>query len=134
MKQQFTNTLFLVDTKNVKTVLNCSQWDYQYSGYQTKGSTILSIINRLEKGLFSEKAVIEKLEECKAYDSRLNPIPFDDYYNTIHPYNEGEELNIADLIDNVNYWFAQFIAGDMAAELIPYEHKHVLESYTFFIK
>lgn len=131
MKQQFTNALFLVDTKNVKAVLNCSMWDYQYSGYQTKGSTILSIINRLEKGLFTEVAVIDKLDECKRYPN-LNP--FDNYYNDVHSYNEGEELNIADLIDNVNYWFAQFIACDMAAELIPDEHKHVLESYTFFIK
>jgi hypothetical protein len=132
MKQQFTNVLSLVDTKNVKTVLNCSTWDYEYSGYQTKGSTIVAIINRLEKGLFSEKAIIEKLDECKAYESNVNP--FDDYYNDIHPYNEGDEIDIADLIDNVNYWFAQFIAGDMAATLIPDEHKHVLESYTFSIK
>jgi hypothetical protein len=132
MKQQFTNVLFLVDTKNVKTVLNCSTWDYEYSGHQTKGSTIVAIINRLEKGLFSEKAIIEKLDECKTYDSSVTI--FDDYYNEIHPYNEGDEIDIADLIDNVNYWFAQFIAADMAAAMIPDEHKHVLESYTFSIK
>ena len=128
MKQQFTNTLSLVDTKNVKSVLNSSMWDYEYSGYQTKGSTILSIINRLEKGLFSEVAVKERLDQAKTSTA------FDDYYNEIHPYKEGEELDIADLIDNVNYWFAQFIAGDMAASLIPSEYSYVLQSYTFFIK
>ena len=130
MKQQFTNTLSLVDTKNVKAVLNSSMWDYEYSGYQTKGSTIVAIINRLEKGLFSEKAIIEKLEEHKTHFNGI----FEEYYNDIHPYKVGEDLDVSDLIDNVNYWFAQFIAGDMAAELIPEEHKHVLESYTFFIK
>ena len=130
MKQQFTNVLSLVDTKNVKSVLNCSQWDYECSKYQTKGSTILSIINRLEKGIFTEVAVKEQLDIATTRTTET----FDDYYNEVHCYNEGEELNVADLIDNVNYWFAQFIAGDMAASLIPSEHSHVLQSYTFFIK
>jgi hypothetical protein len=128
MKQQFTNVLSLVDTKNAKAVLNCSMWDYEFSGYQAKGSTILLIINRLEKGLFTEVAVKEQLEQTKTSTA------LDDYYNDIHSYDEGDEIDIADLIDNINYWFAQFIAGDMAATLIPDEHKHVLESYTFFIK
>lgn len=128
MKQQLTNALSLVDSKNVKAVLNSSTWDYEYSGHQTQGSTIIAIVRRLEKGLFTEVAVKERLDQAKTSTA------FDDYYNSIHPYKEGEELDIADLIDNVNYWFAQFIAGDMAASLIPSEHSHVLQSYTFFIK
>ena len=128
MKQQFTNVLSLVDSKAVKAVLNSSQWDYEYSGHQTKGSIILSIIDRLEKGLFTEVAVKERLDQAKTSSE------FDDYYNSIHSYDEGEVIDLCDLIDNVNYWFAQFIAGDMAASLIPSEYSHVLETYTFFIK
>lgn len=134
MKQQLTNVLSLVDTKNVKAVLNSSQWDFERQGQEATTPTLRYIMNRLEKGLFSEKAIFEKLSECRMYDSSMNPNHFDDYYNEVHCYNESEELNVADLIDNVNYWFAQFIAGDMAASLIPSEHQHVLQSYTFFIK
>lgn len=128
MKQQFTNVLSLVDSKAVKSVLNSSQWDYEYSGHQTKGSIILSIIDRLEKGIFTEVAVKERVDQAKTSSE------FDDYYNENHPFKECEVIDLSDLIDNVNYWFAQFIAGDMAASLIPSEYKHVLESYTFFIK
>lgn len=128
MKQQFTNALSLVDSKNVKSVLNSSTWDYEYSGHQAQGSTIMAIVRRLEKGLFTEIAVKEKIDQAKTSTD------FDDYYNEIHSYNEGDVIDIADLIDNINYWFAQFIAGDMAASIIPSEHSHVLQSYTFFIK
>ena len=132
MKQQFSNTISLVDSKAVKAVLNSSMWDFEYSGHQTKGSIILSIIDRLEKGLFTEVAVKERVDRMK--NAIVLDSDFDDYYNENHPFKEGDEIDLSDLIDNINYWFAQFIAGDMAASLIPSEYTHVLETYTFFIK
>lgn len=130
MKQQFTNVLSLVDTKNVKAVLNSSTWLEESIKHNAHGVLIRPILDRLEKGLFTEVAVKEQLDIATTRTTET----FDDYYNEVHCYNEGEELNVADLIDNVNYWFAQFIAGDMAASLIPSEHQRVLQSYTFFIK
>jgi len=128
MKQQFSNVLSLVDSKNVKAVLNSSQWLEDNQGQAVHPWFIKTIIDRLEKGIFTEVAVKERLDQAKT------SIKFDDYYNSLHPYNEGEVIDLSDLIDNVNYWFAQFIAGDMAASLIPSEYSHVLETYTFFIK
>jgi hypothetical protein len=128
MKQQFSNVLSLVDSKAVKSVLNSSQWLEESKRHNNDFKIARFVIDRLEKGIFTEVAVKERLDQAKTSSE------FDDYYNSLHPYNEGEVIDLSDLIDNVNYWFAQFIAGDMAASLIPSEYSHVLETYTFFIK
>jgi len=128
MKQQFSNVLSLVDSKAVKSVLNSSQWLEESKRHNNEFKIARFVIDRCEKGIFTEVAVKERLDQAKTSSE------FDDYYNSLHPYNEGEVIDLCDLIDNVNYWFAQFIAGDMAASLIPSEYSHVLETYTFFIK
>lgn len=128
MKQQFTNPTTLLSAKDVKAVLNASQWDYDYCGDPISESTVHRIKDRLEKGLFTEVAVKEYIEQAKCSTD------FEEYYNSKHPFNEGDVIDLSDLVDNINYHFAAFIACDIAATVIGKEDNYILINYTFFIK
>lgn len=128
MKQQFTTPTALLSPKEVKAVLNASQWDYEYSGEQAPTATIHRIKDRLEKGLFTEVTVKEYVEQAKCSKD------FEEYYNSVHLYKEGDVIDISDLVDNINYHFAAFIAPEIAATVISEDDKYVFSNYIFFIK
>ena len=128
MKQQFTTPTALLSPKEVKAVLNASQWDFEYEGQRVTTDAVKRIRTRLEKGLFTEVMVKEYVEQAKCSKD------FEEYYNEVHLYKEGDVIDIADLVDNINYHFAAFIAPDIAATVIGEDDKYVLNSYTFFIK